>query len=30
MADLDEDEAESVLRLASICLVRDAFGQGDE
>jgi hypothetical protein len=25
VAELDEDEAESVLRLASICLVRDAF-----
>lgn len=29
MADLDDDEAESVLRLASICLVRDAFTTED-
>lgn len=29
VADLDEDEAESVLRLASACLVRDAFGLED-
>jgi hypothetical protein len=25
IADLDDDEAESVLRLASACLIRDAF-----
>lgn len=29
VAELDEDEAESVLRLASVCLVRDAFGLDD-
>lgn len=28
-ADLDEEEAESVLRLASACLIRDAFGEGE-
>lgn len=28
-ADLDEDEAEQVFRLASACLIRDAFGNED-
>lgn len=28
-ADLDEEEAENVLRLASACLIRDAFGDVD-
>jgi hypothetical protein len=30
VADLDEDEAESVLRLASACLVRDAFSTDED
>lgn len=29
MADLEDDEAEAVLRMASICLVRDAFSVED-
>jgi hypothetical protein len=29
MADLEDDEAEAVLRMASICLIRDAFSVED-